>query len=91
MTTFIALSPDERVFWYISLGIGLVVILVVIALLTLLSSLVRDIEVGVAALWTMAKRMAANTSTTYQLNETASLANGLTDELQLHDEVLANR
>ncbi len=77
--------------YYALLSVVPLVILVVIALLTLLSSLVRDIEVGVAALWTMAKRMAANTSTTYQLNETASLANGLTDELQLHDEVLANR
>ena len=91
MTTVLALSSDERVLWYIALGIGLVVILVVIALLTLLSSLVRDIEVGVSALWTMAKRMAANTSTTYQFNETAALANGITDELQRHDEVLSNR
>jgi hypothetical protein len=91
MMTLLALSADERVFWYISLGIGLVVIVVVIALLTLLSSLVRDIEVGVSALWTMAKRMAANTSTTYQFNESAALANGITDELRLHDEVLLNR
>nr|MBA3839871.1 hypothetical protein [Thermoleophilaceae bacterium] len=49
---FLAVNADDKTLWLVALGMGLVVIIVVIALLTLLVKLVRDIDVGVASLWT---------------------------------------
>lgn len=88
--TLLAVS-EQKVFWEITLGMGLVVILVVIALLTLLTRLVRDIDVGVSALWTMAKRMAANTATTYQFGNNAAIVDEIREELEAHDELLSRR
>jgi len=87
----LALTSDQTVFWEVALGLGLVVVLVVIALLTLLHRLVRDIDVGVAALWTVTKRLAQNTTGMYQFAGTASISLALRDELIRHDKVLAER
>jgi hypothetical protein len=89
--TLLAVTAEQKVFWEITLGMGLVVILVVIALLTLLTRLVRDIDVGVAELWTMAKRMAANTATTYQFGNSAAIFDEIREELEAHDELLTKR
>jgi Tfp pilus assembly protein PilX len=86
-----SITSDQRVFWEIALGIGLVVVLVVIALLTLLTTIVRDIDLSVAALWTMAKRMAANTATTYQLGTLANSLDDVNDELTLHNQLLSRQ
>ena len=86
----VALNSDARVLWYIALGMGLVVVLVVIALLTLLSSLVRDIDEGVESLWTVTKRLAQNTTGLYQLAGTGSVLRALREELILHDKLLAD-
>ncbi len=85
------LAPDQKIFWYVALALGLVVILVVIAVLTLLRSLVRDIDVGVATLWTVTKRLAQNTTGTYQFAGTASIGLALRDELIRHDKLLSER
>ena len=87
----LALNSDAKVLWYITLGMGLVVILVVIALVTLLSKLVRDIDVGVASLWTVTKRLAQNTTGLYQLAGTGSVLRALREELIRHDKLLADR
>lgn len=87
----LALTSDQTVFWEVALGLGLVVVLVVIALLTLLHRLVRDIDVGVAALWTVTKRLAQNTTGMYQFAGTASVSLALRDELIRHDKVLSER
>lgn len=87
MMILIALSSPGRVFWEVAIGLGLVVILVVIALLTLLYLLVRDIDVGVASLWTVTKGLAQNTTATYQLEGTASLVLALRDELICHNKM----
>ncbi len=87
-TYLLALESDEKVFWYIALGIGLVVVVVVIALLTLLSRLVREIEVGVTSLWTVTKRLAQNTTGLYQLAGTASVLRALREEMIRHDKLL---
>ncbi len=86
-----ALLEQETALWEIALGLGLVVILVVIALLTLLSRLVHDIDVGVDTLWTVTKRMAQNTTGLYQLAGTGSIVRALREELLRHDNLLSGR
>ena len=85
----LGVDADERVLWYIALGMGLVVIFVVIALLTLLTRLVRDIDVGVTSLWTVTKRLAQNTTGLYQLAGTASVLRALREEMIRHDKLLS--
>ena len=82
-------TADERVLWTIVLGIGLVVCLVVIVLLTFLWSLVRDIDDRVSYLWTVTKRTAINTTGLYQLAGTASIVRALREELLRHEKLLA--
>jgi hypothetical protein len=86
---FLAVNADGKALWLIALGMGLVVIIVVIALLTLLVKLVRDIDVGVASLWTVTKRMAQNTTGLYQLAGTASVLRALREEMIRHDKLLS--
>ncbi len=87
----LAVTDDERAIWMVALGLALVVVLVVILLLTLLMRFVNDILENVDALWTMAKRMAQNTSTTHQFTTTAGLLNDIKEEMLIHDELLSKR
>ncbi len=82
-------DSQEKVFWYIALGLGLVDILVVIALLTLLSRIVQDIDDGVDYLWTVTKRMAINTTGLYQFAGTGSILRALREELLRHEKLLS--
>jgi hypothetical protein len=82
-------TADERVFWMMVLGLGLVVLLVVIILLTMLWSLVKDIDDRVAYLWTVTKRTAINTTGLYQFAGTASILRALREELLRHEKLLA--
>lgn len=91
MTALATLTSAQTVFWEVALGLGLVVILVVIAVLLLLRSLVRDIDVGVARLWVVTKRMAQNTTGTYQFAGTASVARALREELIRQDKFLSEQ
>ena len=87
----LALTSQQTIFWEVAAGLGLVVILVVIAVLTLLHVLVRDIDAGVAALWTVTKRLAQNTTGMYQFAGTASIALALRDELIRHEKMLSEQ
>lgn len=87
--TVLALTSDETVFWEIALGMGLVVIVVVIGLLTMLWALVRDIDERVAALWTVTKLLATNTTGLYQLAGTGSILRALREECLRQDKLLA--
>ena len=84
-------DSHEKIFWYVALGLGFVVILVVIALLTLLSRLVDDIDVNVDNLWTVTQRWAQNTTGMYQFAGSASILRALREELIRHDKMWANR
>ncbi len=84
----LGVDSDEKALWMIALGMGLVVILVVIALLTLLHRLVRDIDNGVHSLWTVTKRVAQNTTGLYQLAGTGSVLRALREEMIRHDKLL---
>jgi hypothetical protein len=89
--TLLALTSTQKDFWYVALGLGLVVVLVVIGVLLLLRSLVRDIDVGVANLWTVTKRLAQNTTGMYQFAGTASIARALREEVIRHAKALSQR
>ena len=82
-------DSQEKVFWYVALGLGFVVILVVILLLTMLSRLVDDIDVNVDRLWTVTKRLAQNTTGMYQFAGTGSILRALREELLRHDKMLS--
>lgn len=82
-------DSQEKVFWYIALGLGFVVILVVILLLTMLSRLVDDIDVAVDNLWTVTKRWAQNTTGMYQFAGSGSILRSLRDEIIRHDKMLS--
>ena len=86
----LGVTDDAKVLWLVALGIGLVVIAVVIALLTLLTRLVKEIDDGVTSLWTVTKRLAQNTTGLYQLAGTASILRALREELIRHDKLLAD-
>jgi hypothetical protein len=70
--------------WWITLGIGLVVALVVWALLEALRRTVNDIEAGVDELWRTGQLVAQNTQTTHLLGTTVERGAELVDEVQLH-------
>ncbi len=82
-------TPDERVFWMVILGLGLVVVLVVIVLLTMLYSLVNDIDDRVKYLWKVTQRTATNTTGLYQFAGAASILRALREELLRHEKLLA--
>lgn len=76
---------SEITFWYVALGIGFVVVLVVIALLTLLLRLVQDIDNGVIGVRDTLHRVAGNTSATYLIADTAAGVDQVLNEgLQHH-------
>jgi len=76
---------SEITFWWVALGIGLVVWLVVIALLTLLLRLVQDIDGGVIGVRDTLHRVAGNTQATYLIKDTATgVDQVLSEGLQHH-------
>lgn len=81
----------ETALWWIVLGIGVVVVVCVVILLSLLAAFVRDIEhhVGVAAV--QLQHVLTNTSTYPHVHETARLVGALGAELQAHSKVLSGR
>ena len=84
-----ALAPEHVTFWWITLGLGAVVIAVVIVLLSLLVALVNDIDVNVKQVWETATRVAANTATTWMLNQAVGTTGELRTEVNRHAELLA--
>jgi hypothetical protein len=83
MDTVIALSTNQTA-WWISLGVGLVVALVVWGLLEALRRTVAEVERAVDDVWTMGKRVAQNTSTSYLMGTTLERGGELLGELEEH-------
>jgi hypothetical protein len=81
--TVLALSTNETA-WWITLAVGLVVAVVVWALLEILRRTVNDVEREVDAVWTMGKRLAQNTQTSYLLDATLQRGGELLGELEHH-------
>lgn len=74
--------------WWMTLGIGLVVALIAVALLQLFYRQVRRIEAGSELIWGAGKQVARNTATTWMLHQTTVRLDGLTDEALRHDAFL---
>ena len=74
--------------WWITLGVGLVVALVVWALLHMLYRNVKAIDEGLFEVWAVGKRVARNTATTWMLGQTARIAGEIKEEALKHDAML---
>ncbi len=81
-------AAEHVQFWWITLGLGAVVISAVILLLFLLHTFVSDIDRNVREAWETATRLAQNTSTTWMLNQTGTLTGELRDEVKRHAELM---
>ena len=81
--TALALSTNQTL-WWVTLAVGLVVAVVVWVLLERLRRAVADVDRSVDVLWTMGKRVAQNTSTTYLLATTRERGVELLGELEEH-------
>lgn len=81
-------ASDTHAFWLIALGMGAVVVLVVIALLTLLLRVVKDIDGGVEVLTATATEVAGNTAAIMELPKTAAVLRDIREEALIHHEFL---
>lgn len=79
----LAVSTNQTL-WWVTLGVGLVVALVVWGLLELLRRSVLEVERAVDDVWTMGKRLAQNTATTHTLLVTKQRGVELLEELEQH-------
>jgi hypothetical protein len=79
----LAMSTNQTL-WWVTLGVGLVVALVVWGLLELLRRSVLEVERAVDDVWTMGKRLAQNTATTHTLLTTKERGVELLGELEQH-------
>ena len=81
--TLFALSTNQTA-WWVTLAVGLVVALVVWLLLERLRRAVNEVDRSVGDVWTMGKRVAQNTSTTYLFQTTRARGVELAEELEHH-------
>jgi hypothetical protein len=79
----IAMSTNQTL-WWITLGVGLVVALVVWGLLEALRRAVLEVDRAVDDVWTMGKRLAQNTATSHLLATTKARGGELLEELEEH-------
>lgn len=80
----VGLSSGVTTAWWIALGVGLVVALVVWGLLETLRRSVARIDEGAAAVWTSGKRVAQNTWTAHLFHTTKARGVELLDEVERH-------
>lgn len=76
-------------YWFLALGLGLVVAVVAVVLLEVFLREVHRIERGAGLVWTAGKQVAGNTATTWLLTETSDRLTLLTDEAGRHAQLLA--
>lgn len=86
-----ALPADVQTIWWVTLGVGLVVAIVVVVLLQILLNTVKLIDRNVKTLWETATTVARNTATTWLLGETADTLDEIKAEALRHDELLSKR
>lgn len=80
---------SDQGYWFLALGLGLVVAVVAVVLLETFLRQVHRIERGAGLVWTAGKQVARNTATTWLLPETSDRLNLITDEAMLHVELLS--
>jgi predicted permease len=86
----LALAHEHITMWWVTLGMGFVVVLVVIVLLSLLVSFVNDIDTDTKSILNTAGGIAGNTGKIPALGQTAELCGVLRDELGRHAAVLGS-
>jgi hypothetical protein len=74
--------------WAITLGLGLVVAVVAVALLQIFLNQLHRVERGAERLWHTGKLVAGNTATTWQLGTTTERLQRLTEEAGRHEQLL---
>lgn len=79
---------SDTTLWWIALALGLVVSLVAVALLETFLRQVHRIERGSKLIWQAGKQVAANTATTFQLEQVSGRLDVLTEEALRHDALL---
>lgn len=84
----LALAQEHITMWWVTLGLGAVVIIAVVVLLSLLVAFVDDIDENVREIWDTATRLAANTATTWMLQQTTVRTAELDAEVQRHAQLL---
>ncbi len=88
MSAVYGLASDHITFWWITLGLGLVVAAAVVVLLQLLVTFVKDIDTAVGTTAEEAAALAAQTDDLQKLEDTVALAEALRDETRAHAEGL---
>ena len=84
----LALAAEEITFWQVLLVVGAVVLVAVIALLSLLLSLVRSIETNVRRLGDVAKGIRGNTANIKVALAVSDTLDEIADELRSHARLL---
>lgn len=79
---------STEAWWWITLGVGLVVAGVVWVLLHMLYRAVVRIDKEADAAWESGKRVARNTATAWMLGQTARIGRELKEEALRHDALL---
>lgn len=79
---------SENAYWFLALGLGLVVAAVVVVLLQVFLRQVWRIERGAEQVWAAGKQVAGNTSSTWLLGETSRRLERLGEEAGEHERVL---
>jgi hypothetical protein len=84
-------SVSTHTLWELSLGIGVVVLLVVIALMVLLLNIIKGIEAGTEALNSTAGGVEQNTTTIAQFAVTPGVLEEIKAEALVHADFLASK
>jgi hypothetical protein len=84
----VALAAQEITFWQVTLVVGAIVIVAVIALLSLLLYLVRSIEASVQRLGDVAQGVAGNTGNIKVALAVADSLDEVMDEMRRHAALL---
>jgi hypothetical protein len=82
---------DTTALWWICIGIGVVVALCVVVLLSLVSAFVGDIDRHVGLVAVELGHLAANTGAHLHLHETARLIDALGVEVGAHVQALSSK
>lgn len=80
---------SDHAYWWLALGLGLVVAVVAVVLLELFLRQVHRIERGAGLVWTAGKQVAGNTATTWLLPELSQRLDVLTAEAVMHIDLLS--
>jgi len=85
MTTLALATNDTHALWQVALGMGGVVLAVVIILMVLLLSLIKDIQTSVAILLETAPIVASQTAALTQLTATPGVLDLIIEEAIVQD------